>query len=148
MKAHLLSLLLVSSFLLSFVDVNGHEEIDVESDIRGASFENNQKCGPQTFSDKVLASFRKQANLDKYSYSQVHYSPHWVIVLNYPHCNYHLEEFVAKDKIRNFKPILVLSGTWLVEFQDSYLAEDYLSQLKSSDLINYLPIKRDEIKRL
>lgn len=88
-------------------------------------------CGPQTFSEKVKNAFKKESHLDQYSASQVYLNNKWVIVLNYPYCNYHLTNLID-ERVEDFKSFSILSGTWIVEFQTGYIAFEYLSQLQSS----------------
>ncbi|SVC07124.1 uncharacterized protein METZ01_LOCUS259978, partial [marine metagenome] len=90
MKAHLVVLLIASSFLLNIVDT-GSYEVQETTEILALDFgEEPQICGSETFSRGVRSAFIRDSDLEKYSSAQLYLANQWVVVLENPYC---LDEF-------------------------------------------------------
>ena len=112
-------------------NTNGFDDIYLEPELNEVSFSNNQACGSQIFSNSVKLAFRREANLDTYSPSQIYLTNDWIVTFSNPYCNYDISDILNKNRFEKSHKSNLLNGTWIITFQTGDLALEYLSGLKS-----------------
>ena len=126
MKAYIVAALLVSTFLMSFVDTGQYPSVDDDTEFIET---NDSECGPKTFSNNIKRAFQKESNFNQYSPSEIYLSNQWVVLFKHPYCNQNLDNLMDLSLIENMEEFSILPGVWILTFQTGYVASTHLSEM-------------------
>ena len=143
MKAYIVVALLVSTFLMSFVDTGQYPSVDDDTEFIET---NDSECGPKTFSNNIKRAFQKESNLYQYSPSEIYLSNQWVVLFKHPYCNQNLDNLMDLSLIENKEEFSILTGVWILTFQTGYVAITHLSEMNDKGYLwNYYPLIKKEV---